>query len=41
VPGAVMIPVALMASILLVKHAGNLRRLLAGQESKIGRKKSV
>jgi acyl phosphate:glycerol-3-phosphate acyltransferase len=40
VPGAVMIPVALMASILLVKHAGNLRRLLAGQESKIGRKKT-
>ena len=40
VPGAVMIPVALMASILLVKHAGNLRRLLAGQESKIGRKKA-
>jgi glycerol-3-phosphate acyltransferase PlsY len=39
-PGAVMIPVALMASILLVKHAGNLRRLLAGQESKIGRKKA-
>jgi len=39
VPGAVMIPVALMASILLVKHAGNLRRLLAGQETKIGSKK--
>ena len=38
-PTPVVIPVTLMAAILLLKHAGNLRRLLAGQESKIGSKK--
>ena len=40
-PTSVIIPVTLMATMLLIKHAGNLRRLLAGQESKIGRKKNV
>jgi glycerol-3-phosphate acyltransferase PlsY len=30
-----------MAAILLIKHAGNLRRLLAGQETKIGSKKKA
>lgn len=38
-PTAVIVPVTLMAIVLLIKHTGNLRRLLAGQESKIGRKK--
>lgn len=38
-PTPVIVPVTLMAAILLIKHAGNLRRLLAGQESKIGSKK--
>lgn len=38
-PTPVIVPVTLMAAILLVKHAGNLRRLMAGQESKIGSKK--
>lgn len=38
-PTPVVVPVALMATILLIKHAGNLRRLLAGQETKIGSKK--
>lgn len=38
-PTPVIVPVTLMASILLIKHAGNFRRLLAGQESKIGSKK--
>lgn len=38
-PTPVIVPVTLMASLLLIKHAGNLRRLLAGQESKIGSKK--
>ena len=38
-PTPVVIPVTLMAVILLIKHVGNLRRLLAGQESKIGSKK--
>ena len=41
VPGALEVPVALMAAMLLIKHAGNLRRLLAGQESKIGSKKKA
>lgn len=40
-PTSVVTPVSLMAAILLIKHAGNLRRLLAGQESKIGSKKKV
>lgn len=35
----VIVPITLMVAILLIKHAGNLRRLLAGQESKIGSKK--
>ena len=37
----VIVPITVMAAILLVKHAGNLRRLLAGQESKIGSKKKA
>lgn len=37
----VVVPVTLMATVLLIKHAGNLRRLLAGQESKIGSKKKA
>jgi glycerol-3-phosphate acyltransferase PlsY len=40
-PTPVVIPITLLAAILLIKHAGNLRRLLAGQESKIGSKKKV
>lgn len=40
-PTPVVVPIALMAAILLIKHAGNLRRLLAGQESKIGSKKKA
>lgn len=40
-PTPVIVPVTLMAAILLIKHAGNLRRLLAGQESKIGSKKKA
>lgn len=40
-PTSVVLPISLMAAILLIKHAGNLRRLLAGQESKIGSKKKV
>ncbi len=38
-PTPIVVPVMLMAATLLIKHAGNLRRLLAGQESKIGSKK--
>ena len=38
-PTPVIVPVTLMVAILLIKHAGNLRRLLAGQETKIGSKK--
>jgi len=38
-PTPVIVPMTLMVAILLIKHAGNLRRLLAGQESKIGSKK--
>ena len=38
-PTPVIVPITLMVAILLIKHAGNLRRLLAGQESKIGSKK--
>ena len=38
-PTPVIVPVSLMVAILLIKHAGNLRRLLAGQETKIGSKK--
>lgn len=37
----VIVPMTLMVAILLIKHAGNLRRLLAGQESKIGSKKKA
>lgn len=40
-PTPVIIPVTIMAAILLIKHAGNLRRLLAGQETKIGSKKKA
>lgn len=40
-PTPVVIPITVMAAILLIKHAGNLRRLLAGQESKIGSKKET
>lgn len=40
-PTPIVVPVALMAAMLLIKHAGNLRRLLAGQESKIGSKKKA
>jgi acyl phosphate:glycerol-3-phosphate acyltransferase len=40
-PTPVVVPIALMVAILLIKHAGNLRRLLAGQESKIGSKKKA
>ena len=38
-PTSVVVPVTIMATILLIKHAGNLRRLMAGQETKIGSKK--
>ena len=38
-PTPVIVPITLMVAILLIKHAGNLRRLLAGQESKLGSKK--
>jgi glycerol-3-phosphate acyltransferase PlsY len=38
-PTPVVVPITLMVAVLLIKHAGNLRRLLAGQESKIGSKK--
>lgn len=40
-PTPVVVPIALMVAILLIKHAGNLRRLLAGQETKIGSKKKA
>jgi len=40
-PTPVIVPVGIMAAILLIKHAGNLRRLLAGQETKIGSKKKT
>lgn len=40
-PASVVIPITLMAAVLLIKHAGNLRRLMAGQESKIGSKKKA
>jgi glycerol-3-phosphate acyltransferase PlsY len=40
-PTPVIVPISLMVAILLIKHAGNLRRLLAGQESKIGSKKKA
>ncbi|BBU68599.1 glycerol-3-phosphate 1-O-acyltransferase PlsY [Fluviibacter phosphoraccumulans] len=40
-PTPVIVPVSLMAAILLIKHAGNLRRLLAGHETKIGSKKKA
>lgn len=38
---SVVVPITLMVVILLIKHAGNLRRLLAGQETKIGSKKKA
>lgn len=40
-PTPVVVPVMLMAAMLLIKHAGNLRRLLAGQETRIGSKKKT
>ena len=40
-PTPVIVPITLMVAVLLIKHAGNLRRLLAGQESKIGSKKKA
>ena len=40
-PTPMIVPVTLMATVLLIKHAGNLRRLLAGQETKIGSKKNA
>lgn len=40
-PTPVVVPVTLMAAMLLIKHAGNLRRLLAGQETRIGSKKKT
>ncbi|MEN9880730.1 MAG: glycerol-3-phosphate acyltransferase [Pseudomonadota bacterium] len=40
-PTPVIVPITLMVAVLLIKHAGNLRRLLAGQESKIGSKKKT
>ena len=40
-PTPVIVPVTVMAAVLLIKHAGNLHRLLAGQESKIGSKKKA
>lgn len=40
-PTPVIVPVTLMAIVLLIKHGGNLRRLLAGQETKIGSKKNT
>lgn len=40
-PTPVVLPVTLMAAMLLIKHAGNLRRLLAGQETRIGSKKKT
>ena len=38
-PTSVVVPITLMVVVLLTKHAGNFRRLLAGQETKIGSKK--
>ena len=38
-PTPVIVPITLMVGVLLTKHAGNFRRLLAGQETKIGSKK--
>jgi len=40
-PTAIIAPITLMVAVLLIKHAGNLRRLLAGQETKIGSKKKA
>lgn len=40
-PTPIIVPVTLMVAILLIKHAGNLRRLMAGQETKIGHKKKA
>lgn len=40
-PTAIIAPITVMVAVLLIKHAGNLRRLLAGQETKIGSKKKV
>ena len=40
-PTSVIAPITLMVAVLLIKHAGNLRRLLAGQETKIGSKKKA
>ena len=39
VRGPVGLAVAAMSLLLLWRHAGNIQRLLAGQESKIGSKK--
>lgn len=40
-PTSIVTPITLMVAVLLIKHAGNLRRLLAGQETKIGGKKKA
>lgn len=40
-PTSIITPITLMVAVLLIKHAGNLRRLLAGQETKIGSKKKA
>ena len=40
-PTAIIAPITVMVAVLLIKHAGNLRRLLAGQETKIGSKKKA
>lgn len=39
-PGVVVLSLAIMAVLLVLRHAENINRLLAGQESKIGAKKS-
>ena len=39
-PGVVVLSLAIMAVLLVWRHAENINRLLAGQESKIGAKKS-
>jgi glycerol-3-phosphate acyltransferase PlsY len=37
-PGPVLLAVALMAALLVWRHESNIRKLLAGQESKLGQK---
>jgi len=36
--GAMTIGVAIMSALLIWRHAANIRKLLAGQESKLGQK---